>query len=134
MNIIDQVKDVAKLAHEYGKIELYQKAVDLQSQVNELAAENTDLRQAVTEARQQVADLQEKLRLKGQVVFRHGVYFLKEEDGTEEGPFCTRCWDAERLLIRVDRNDNKYHCRHCDPHQRVKPPLPAPLARKPAGW
>jgi len=133
MSIIDQVKDTAKLAQEYGKIELYQKAVDLQSQINDLAAENCKLKQALTDAQQQVGDLQEKLKLKGQVAFRRGVYFLKKDDGTEDGPFCSPCWDAEHLLIHVDRNDQRFHCRNCDPHYRLKPPLPAPLAQKPPG-
>jgi ribosomal protein S27AE len=134
MSIIDQVKDVAKLAQEYGKIDLYQKAVDLQSQVTDLAAQNFVLSMALTESRQQIADLQDKLRLKGQVEYRRGVYYIKKDDGTNDGPFCSRCWEADHLLIHVDRNDHRYHCRNCEPHMKVKPPLRAPLATKPRGW
>jgi hypothetical protein len=134
MSIIDQVKDVAKLAQEVGKIELYQKAVELQSQVTELAGQNFELKMSLTEARQQIADLQKTMKLNGKVQFRRGVYYLKNDDGTEDGPFCGRCWDADHLLIHVDRNDFKYHCRQCDPHMKVKPPLPPSLPHKPVGW
>jgi hypothetical protein len=134
MSIIDKAKDLAKLAQAYGKIDLYRMAVDLQSQVTDLAAQNFDLKMALTESRQQVVDLQDKLKLKGQVEFQNGVYYRKKDDGTRDGPFCTRCWDADQLLIRVDRNDRFYHCRNCDPNMTVKPPLPAPLMEKPIGW
>jgi hypothetical protein len=131
MSIIDQVRDVAKLAQEVGRMDLYKMVVELQSQVTELATEKFEAAQALVESRQRIADLEEKLRLKGQLEFRRGVYYLKREDRSEDGPFCGRCWEADQLLIHVDGNNQHYHCRQCENGRR---PLPAPRSRKPVGW
>jgi hypothetical protein len=134
MSVIDKAVELAALAKEVNRLDLYQKAVDLQSQITSLAGQNFELSMSLTEARKHVAELEDAFKIKGQIEFQHGVYYLTKDDGKKDGPFCTRCWDADRLLIRVDRNDKNYHCRQCDPNMVVKAPLPQPMARKPTGW
>ena len=95
MSIIDNVKDLAKLAQEFGKIELYQKAVDLMSQVTELAHENFELKH-------ELADLKQRNEIGGSLLFVRNVYWRKI-DGKMEGPFCSCCWDAEGKLMRLQQ-------------------------------
>jgi len=122
MGVIDGAKAIVSLAQEVGKIELYQQAVDLMAQVTEVAQENFQLKQDLAAARAQVADLDEKLKLKGAIKYRNGVYFLQTQQGTEEGPFCSRCWDADHRLIHVNRNDQHFYCRNCGTGHNPRPP------------
>jgi hypothetical protein len=126
MVIIDKLKNVARLAQEVGKMDLYQQAVELQVQVR--------AQQKLTDAERLVADLREALRIRGILTFRAGVYFSRAGDGPEDGPFCSRCWDADQVLIHVDRPDRHYYCRNCKTGTIPKEPLPPSLGRKPLGW
>ena len=88
MSIIDNVKDVARLAQEVGKIELYQKAVDLMAQVVALSQENFQLTQ-------EVAELKAQLKLKNEMSYHDNVYWKDKE------AFCPRCFDTKKLAVHV---------------------------------
>lgn len=91
-NALEGAKAVAKLAQEYGKMDLYQQAVDLMAKVTELAQENYELKMERNE-------LRAKLDLRDSLVPRGNEYFLAK-DGREDGPFCMRCYDSQGKLIR----------------------------------
>ena len=101
MSLLDNVKDVAKLAQEVGKMELYQKAVELMAQVTELAEENFQLKQ-------ELAALEEKENIAATLAFSRNVYY-RLVGGKYDGPFCSCCWDSKSKLIRM------HDLRHCFP-------------------
>jgi hypothetical protein len=51
---------------------------------------------------------------------RGNMYYLKKDD-KEDGPFCFRCWDAEKLLVRVFVYDNGQRiCPQCSLERRQR--------------
>lgn len=102
---IEAAKTVASLAQEYGKMDLYQKTVELMAQVTDLAAENFDLKT-------ELVDLKAKMQLQEEVVFHDNHYWRKSANG-EDGPFCTRCWDVEGRLVRGLPGHDDFECPAC---------------------
>lgn len=109
MSIIDDVKSVAKLIQQIDNVELYRKILDLQGEVMGLVQENSELRK-------EMAALKEHLRVTESLKFERNVYWNEKPDGTKEGPFCSKCWDKEKLLVRMTTMGNpQYHrCPACN--------------------
>jgi len=97
MAIFDELKSVGKVLQEAGKIEQYQQILEtqkdllgMQKRIQELEKENRELR--------------EKLEIKENLYYENNTYWVKKEDGSKDGPFCSRCWDKNKDLIRL-----RYH-------------------------
>lgn len=104
----EDIKKIAKVLQEAGKIDLYEKllqmkerAIEMQAKIELLTAENKNL------IKNQV--IREKLELKD----NH--YWLKTKNDVD-GPYCTKCWDKDQLLIRVpvyNNNEYQFECPSC---------------------
>ena len=93
MSTLSDVKELAKLIQDLGKIELYKKVVDLQSDIVELTEERNKLKEE-NRALREKKDIKERLR------FDTNLYWLKK-DNNEIGPFCQQCMDSEGKLVRL---------------------------------
>ena len=105
MGLYEGIKDVAKVVQQADNIELYRQLVDLsaqaldmQSEINRLTAENTELRK--------------KQDLEAAIVRHNGLYVTLE--GNENILYCSHCWDSERKLIQMFTENGKYRCPHCN--------------------
>jgi hypothetical protein len=104
---MDSAKAVMRLAGEYDKIDLKMKAVELAQQVTELAQENMDLRQ-------QLRTIQDSQKIRDDLIVLNHAYYRKLDSGRQDGPFCTRCFDVEGLLVRtVLMNVGPPRCENC---------------------
>lgn len=108
MAIFDELKSVGKILQEAGKIEQYRQILDAQQQllemqkkINELEADNKKLR--------------EDIETKGNLIPENNVYWLSK-DGVRSGPFCTCCWDSERKLMKLHKNEitGRVYCPKCN--------------------
>ncbi|HSL22953.1 MAG TPA: hypothetical protein VK886_15580 [Vicinamibacterales bacterium] len=103
MGVIDTVKDVALLVQKLDNMDLLKRMVELQEQVFELVNENREIRE-------QNRVLSEKLMTREQMSFRKNSYWRGEE-----GPFCSRCFDAEGLAVRMLKQPGYLpKCPKCD--------------------
>lgn len=105
MGLYEGIKDVAKVVQQADNINLYQQlldlsaqALDMQSEITRLTAENTELRK--------------KLDLEATIVRHNGLYVTLE--GNENILYCSHCWDSERKLIQMFTENGKYRCPHCN--------------------
>lgn len=112
MGILETTKDVLKLAQQVDNIDLMRQLVQLQTEVVSLNEENRALK--------------DRLTTRDKLTFRLNSYWIEND-----GPFCSRCWDAESKLIRLHKNPG-FHpkCPSCtsvalDPDG----PAPKPIRR-----
>jgi len=71
-----------------------------------LQEENRNLKETVK-------SLEEKLRIKERLTWEKPFYWLFEKE-SKDGPFCQRCYDADRKLIRLqDRGNDVWYCFQC---------------------
>jgi hypothetical protein len=88
-------------------VELYQKIIQLQTETMEVQEE-------VRPLREQFRAGQEALRFEGTLEFRDNVYWGKGEGGSEDGPYCSRCWDATRQAVRLHQDRaTMWKCPEC---------------------
>ena len=111
-------KALISLAKAAGNTQLYEQIVDLTATLNEAVADNSALRT-------QVAELTETLRVKASLRFDGVAYWTGDGTAPEFGPYCTKCWDDERKLMRLrpysTDNDGMFTCPECDKEITVFP-------------
>jgi hypothetical protein len=103
MGIYDAAKDVANVLKEAGKIEEYQKILDLMGRLLEM-------QEKITELEKENKKLKEEFEIKGKLEYKNNTYWLGAE-----GPYCSRCWEKNRDLLRMHHGPNDFyaHCPEC---------------------
>lgn len=110
---IDSAKAVAKLAHDYGKMDLYQQAVELMAKVTEQQQQIMELSQELFELKKQLADVAADNKLRSELVIKDHAYYRPLDGGKLDGPFCCRCFDADQKLIRIQPGNAGWYCEQC---------------------
>ncbi len=104
-------------AYEIGK-ELLEIAVtiknkDLHSKIHELNKEIADIQQENLTLKKKVADLEDTLNTKESLTFEDHVYWSLK-NGKKDGPFCSKCWDVDKRLVRLRTLQNSFRtCPNC---------------------
>ena len=113
MSILGNLKEVGSLLLKAGNMELYEKIVELQGAVAAEQEEKEALRARIAEL-ERIFDISDRLS------FSDNRYWL-DTDGDREGPFCSRCWDVDRNLVRLHDTSpgpsaqaQTFHCPSCD--------------------
>ena len=78
-----------------------------------------EMQKRIADLENENKDLKEKLRIKEDLIYENNSYWINKE-GKKDGPFCSRCWDKNKDLIRIHRivgNDRK--CPECKNHFKV---------------
>jgi hypothetical protein len=96
VGVVENMKDVADLIRKFGDIDLNRKILALETEVLDLTREKR-------RAEQKAEELEEKLKIRDELVFREDQYYRKRGDA-EEGPFCSLCWDRGGNLVRKTFN------------------------------
>jgi len=106
MSLVENVKDAIRLIQQTDNIDLLKKMMDLQVGIIELSEEGTRLRKENQE-------LRNIIEIEKHLAFREGMYW-SEHEGTVEGPYCTRCWDAEHKRVHLhDMGYDMFDCPNC---------------------
>ncbi|TSC94289.1 MAG: hypothetical protein Athens101428_332 [Candidatus Berkelbacteria bacterium Athens1014_28] len=109
MSIFDDLKSIAKVLQEAGKIEQYKQILDAQRDLLEMQKKISDLEK-------ENKQLKEKLQIKAKIIKDKFVYYL-ENDINKENPFCSRCWEKDKELITLQKNRVgpwDYLCPECE--------------------
>jgi len=103
MGFIEELKSIAGVFREAGKIDQYKQIVDALQKISEIQA-----KLSVLETENQI--LKSKLDVKDLLLFKNNSYWIKED-----GPYCSCCWDDERKTIRMQPCGNPafYDCPKC---------------------
>ena len=90
----DTIKDAVTIAQKSDNIQLYKSILDAYNAAIELMGENVDLKERIKELESQ--------KVTGDMLeFNNNAYWVKKEDGSVDGPFCSKCWDSEKKLVRM---------------------------------
>ena len=106
MGIVDRVKDIAELIKKYNNVELNRKIIDLRDEIFELKEDNLKLKE-------KIKALDEEKKINEKMVFESPFYWLKDGEN-KDGPYCQKCYDDKKQLIRLQDNKNGYwECLNC---------------------
>lgn len=104
MGVYEAAKDAAKILKEAGKIEEYQKILELLERLLEMQKRIADLEK-------ENLNLNEKFKIKEKLKYKNNSYW----DG-EDGPYCSRCWEKNKELLRMHPTcigSNMARCPEC---------------------
>lgn len=102
MTIYDGLKDAAKVLREADKIEQYKEILDALEKMMEMRAR-------ISELETEVLELKKLRATDDQLEYQDKAYWLDED-----GPFCSRCWDADKKLVRLRQQNNQKSDFDCD--------------------
>ena len=106
MGLIESIKTVAEVLQKADNIPVYKEVINLQKDAIELVEENNQLKREI----KQYKDI---LDIRGQIIYDKNAYWLPVEK-TKDGPYCSKCWDDENKLIRLNHsNGQNYNCPKC---------------------
>lgn len=108
MGILDTAKDVITLVQKADNLELVKQVLALQNDIMKMMEENRTLKD-------ENRTLREELQVKQTLVFRDNYYWLPNEKGGEDGPFCSACQDGDHKLVRMMEGATRgyYYCPLC---------------------
>ena len=105
------LKFAAEIFRKAGKIEEYQKIIDLMN-------DSFKNKEKIEELKNENKELQEKLRFKGDLNFKKNAYWKKSN---KDGPYCQACWDDKNKLVRILAvHGTHYKCNVCNGEARIK--------------
>lgn len=104
MGIFDDLKSMGKILQEAGKIEQYQKILEVQKEL-------LDMQEKINILEDENKKLNKKLETKEKVFYKNNAYWIKIEKERDDGPFCSRCYDKDKNLIRMQPLGNPAYSR-----------------------
>lgn len=113
MAIFEELKSIAGVLKEADKIEQYQQILDAQQELLKMQSK-------IAELEDENKSLKEKLRTKESLIYENHAYWTNKE-GKKEGPFCSRCWDKNKDLIRMLPYDGLGNCPECQTTVQIVP-------------
>ena len=75
--------------------------VDLHSQLLEFSEKLREQEERIHKLEKENRSHREASDLKARVHPRDEMYYVRQDDGSEDGPFCTRCYDIDGKLSRL---------------------------------
>ncbi len=114
-SIIDEIKKVAEIAQQAKNIPLYQKILDVQANL-------LKMQEHILKLETENKELKDKLKVSKNVVYESNAYWTTEND-KKDGPYCSHCYDKEKLLIRMPDNLNHAYatCSECKNTYQIRP-------------
>ncbi|MBR6099474.1 hypothetical protein IKP85_06980 [bacterium] len=101
-SIIQGCEKIFNIASDIKNSELLEEICSLKKAIYELTEENVQLKKELAN--------KNKYNMKPE----QNYYANYNEDGNLEGKYCTHCYDAENLAIRLNEYEKgKYYCPHC---------------------
>ncbi|MGD0992872.1 MAG: hypothetical protein ABR998_10410 [Gemmatimonadales bacterium] len=117
--LVESIKRAREVAERLQDAEM--RAVLLDAQERAL-----NLKEQLLNLRTENAELRERLEAKAVLSFDGGAYWTKTSEG-RDGPFCSRCQDVERRLVRLRPGYNVFwHCPECKQEFAVTSAPPNP--------
>ncbi|MCI5158468.1 MAG: hypothetical protein D3906_08510 [Candidatus Electrothrix sp. AUS1_2] len=139
---IKQATDIAKIikdsASSLEEAEIKLKLADLISALADAKIEIANIKEAVIEKDEEITRLKGVIEISDKLVWKEPYYFLID-DNHEDGPYCQRCYDTDKQLIRLQSIEKgKWECKGCKniyKDSNYKPYLPKIREkRRTNGW
>lgn len=100
--IKENIEALAEIAERTKDLELKNTILNLKEQILTIKEENLVLKEQIALNNQ-----------KENLIFKNNMYWKKLDDGSEEGPYCSGCYDTKKTLIRMHIHQHGKICPSC---------------------
>ena len=108
MSVFSEIKEVISFLQKSDNIEMVNKIIDVQTKIIDMQDEIMNLRNENAKLKN---NLETEKKLKR---FSNDTIITLE--GNDDIMYCSKCWDDERKLIQVTKDDDHYKCPKCNNH------------------
>jgi hypothetical protein len=98
--MIETAKELAGLVKSLGNMELYQKVLELQTEMLELLNQKAQAERRSRELEREVDGLKQQQIIAKELNFEKNCYW-RTTDAEPRSPYCSRCWDVLKDLVRM---------------------------------
>ena len=90
------------------------KLAELIEALADIKMETAEIKSLIIEKDEKIQSLENQLKLKNDLVYEAPYYWMKNNNDDKEGPFCQKCYDADKKLIRLQKFDTgQWNCSVC---------------------
>lgn len=115
----DIVKSLRNADISLEKAEMKLKIADLTNALADTKIGLSEVQDLISEKNNKIRELEESIELEKNLEYKDECYFIRKEEGEDEGPFCHRCYDADQKfihLVNVKHHKGCYFCHECEKH------------------
>ena len=96
------------------------KLAELIEALADIKMETAEIKSTLLEKDEKILELEKKLNLKESLIYDKPYYWIEKKD-INDGPFCQKCYDGNKKLIRLQGGKNgEWNCLSCDNNFRDK--------------
>lgn len=118
--VISTAKKLREVSGKIKDADMKNLIADLNLALANLKLKIADLQKENILLREELEETRKGINIRDTLELRNGLYYLKESmEGRPDGPYCTRCFDADNKLILVAelpklfRDLAKFECSNC---------------------
>ena len=104
--VMESIKAALKIAKAVKNATDAINNADLKLQIADLISALADAKLEASKSIELIASLKQQLKLKSEMKF-NGSVFYRDIDGENEGPYCPTCYDVERLVVHLHKEQGK---------------------------
>ena len=96
----------------------------------DIKMETAEIKSLIIEKDEKIQSLEDQLNLKNNLIYEAPYYWMKNNSGDKEGPFCQKCYDADKKLIRLQKysSNDLWDCHNCSGVFEGKNYRPTPMS------
>ena len=90
------------------------KLAELIEALADIKMETAEIKSLIIEKDEKIQSLEKQLKLKDDLVYEAPYYWIKNSDDKKDGPFCQKCYDEDKKLIRLQEfTIGEWECKTC---------------------
>ena len=90
------------------------KLAELIEALADIKMETAEIKSLIIEKDEKIQSLENQLKLKNDLKYEAPYYWMINSNDEKEGPFCQKCYDADKQLIRLQlRFNDIWDCHNC---------------------
>lgn len=116
----DLSKVISDSAGSLEEAEIKLKLAELMSALADTKSQISDIKTELISKNEKIQELENQIKIQNELEFEQP-YYWKVTDGKQEGPYCQKCYDDNKKLIRLqDEKFGSWHCMVCSSYYRDK--------------
>lgn len=110
-------KGMSAIKELMGNTEAKMKIVELMESLVKAKSDLVGIKEQLIEKDNTINELKQQLSLKESIIFEEPFYWKKLEGDAKDGPYCPKCYDVDKKLIRlINKNSStagSHQCYEC---------------------
>ena len=118
---IDIAKFIKNGQDTLNKSEQKLKLAELIESLADIKMETAEIKSIIIEKDEKIYELEKVLSIKENLTYEAPYYWLNNDDDIKEGPYCQKCYDTDKKLIRLQAlGTGEWTCNTCEKYVRDK--------------